>query len=183
LRNLDGVWRRLAEEAAVKVVMGVLHREPDLSNAQGLPLMPVAMSSGDKVPTHTPVSRASVMSPRPTLPHPSRAALTPVNLRTQAAPHTPMSAPPASFGAAASPAYISCSFGSSLQRPRARQHRWTAPPYPLAPFPASRTAGGSEPTFEAAAAAAPRRSLPSFAGRVKSWLRRLACGRRGEELD
>jgi hypothetical protein len=177
LRNVDGVWGKMAEETAVKVVMGVLRREPIPSTTQSLRPMTLAMSSGDKVPTHMPVSRASVVPPRPTRPHPSPAALTPVNLRTTEAPHTPMSAPPSNFGAAAIPAYIS----SSQQRPCARKHRRTTPPYPLAALTASSTVGGSEPTFEAAAV--PRRSLPSFAGRVKSWVRRLACGRRGEELD
>jgi hypothetical protein len=109
-------------------------------------------------------------------------------------------APPSGFASAAKPAHMSCSFGSALQRSIATHPPRTAPP---AASLTSSTADETEPTFAAdhglvggrgtgAANAGSSRnpavaffqhSLPSLVSRIKTWLRRLVCGSRGEELD
>jgi hypothetical protein len=64
----DGTWRELTDEKAVKVIMGILRRDPDQSN-QALPLTPHAVTSADEIPTHGAVLPASVdevTSPRQT---------------------------------------------------------------------------------------------------------------------
>jgi hypothetical protein len=100
------------------------------------------------------------------------------------------------FGADTKPAFMSSSFGTALKRSLAR-------PSPPAASLASSTADETEPSMCAATGSGGacgtgaanvgspwnppraffRRSLPSFASRIKTWLRRLVCGSRGEELD
>jgi hypothetical protein len=163
-------------------------------------------SAGGPVPTYVTVPH-TVTPPRPTPPQMQQAVATRTNVPSNHQPPRTPSPPPTGLSAAGNPAYMSSSWRSSPRRSLSRQPLPPAPP--LAASPTSSTADWTETTFEAAdaCAASPRsgarslgetgagsskhpaktffrrRSLPSLASRVKTWLTRLVCGRRGEELD
>jgi hypothetical protein len=61
LRKVDGAWRTLTEEAAVKVIMGILRREPN----EALLSTPLAATAGEVV-TVFPASVDAGTPPRPT---------------------------------------------------------------------------------------------------------------------
>jgi hypothetical protein len=213
VRNVDGAWRKLAEEAAVKVVMGVLRRKPN----QALPQTPLTASAVEEVPTHVTVSPVDAGTPPrpsqsqllllppppspPSLPivSPDGAPARPnvaVNLQPQRAPYPPKDAAPhADFCAAASAAYMSSSArsrSSPLQRSLARQPLPIAPPVVdvddnddaiAVPRSGARSLGTAHARSSKPAKISFRRSLVSLASRGSAWLKRLVCGRRGEELD
>jgi hypothetical protein len=203
VRIVDGAWRKLAEDAAVKVVMGVLRRKPN----QGLPQTPRTASAGEEVPTHVTVSpvdagtpprpsQSQLPPPPPSLPivSPDSAPARPnvsVNLHPQRAPYPPMDAAPhADFCSAASAAYMSSSARSSpLQRSLSRQPIPIAPPVvdddddDAVPRSGARSLGTAHVRSSKPAKISFRRSLASWASRGSTWLKRLVCGRRGEELD
>jgi hypothetical protein len=204
VRNVDGAWRKLAEDAAVKVVMGVLRRKP----IQGLPQTPLTASAGEVVPTHVTVSPVDAGTP----PRPSQSQLLPppppslpivspdgapnlpnvsVNLQPQRAPYPSKDdAPHADSCAAASAAYMSSSARSSpLQRSLSRQPLPIAPPVvdvdddEAVPRSGARSLGTAHVRSSKPGKTSFRRSLASWASRGTAWLKRLVCGRRGEELD
>jgi hypothetical protein len=206
LRNVDGAWRKLAEDAAVKVVMGVLRRKPN----QALLQTPLTASAGEVVPTHVTVSPVDAGTPPrpsqsqlllPPPPPPSLPIVSPdgapnrpnvsVNLQPQRAPYPSKDdAPHADFCAAASAAYMSSSARSSpLQRSLSRQPIPIAPPVVddddaiAVPRSGARSLGTAHARSSKPAKISFRHSLASWASRGSTWLKRLVCGRRGEELD